>query len=61
MSSVPRLAALERFKAAVRDGRQGDYRKAKEIVESVRARWGDSTAEICKRELWMYMKSDKPC
>lgn len=50
---------LERFLAAVRDGRSGDYQKAGEIVERVRGKAGDAAAERAKAELWKYIRSDK--
>jgi hypothetical protein len=45
--------------AAVRDGRRGDFNRAKAIVESVRGKAGDSAAETAKRELWAYIRSEK--
>ena len=50
---------LRRFMAAVRDGRRGDYSSAKAIVESVRSKGGDEAAEVAKRELWAFIRSDK--
>lgn len=46
-----------RFVRAVRDGRKGDYAKAKELVERVRSESGDVVAERTKRELWNYIRS----
>jgi hypothetical protein len=50
---------LNRFLAAVRDGRSGNYTKAGEIVERVRKTAGDRAAETAKKELWAYMRSGK--
>lgn len=50
---------LNRFLAAVRDGRSGNYTKAGEIVERVRKAAGDAAAETAKKELWAYIKGDK--
>ncbi|WP_446903044.1 hypothetical protein [Burkholderia sp. YIM B11467] len=49
---------LARFKAAVRDGRRGQYGAATEIVERVRQKAGDEAAECAKRELWNYIRSN---
>lgn len=49
----------ERFMRAVREGRDGIYEGAREIVESVRRKSGNEAAERAKRELWNYIKSDK--
>lgn len=48
-----------RFLAAVRDGRNNDYRSASAIVERVRRTSGDDAAERAKRELWAYIRSSK--
>ncbi|MCA7945617.1 hypothetical protein [Burkholderia vietnamiensis] len=50
---------LARFKAAVREGRRGQYGAASEIVERVRQKAGDEAAERAKKEIWNYIKSDK--
>ncbi|KVN92575.1 hypothetical protein [Burkholderia ubonensis] len=50
---------LRSFKAAVRDGRRGQYGAAIEIVERVRKAAGDESAERAKKELWAYIKSGK--
>jgi hypothetical protein len=50
---------LRSFKAAVRDGRRGQYGAASEIVERVRKKAGDAAAERAKKELWAYIKSEK--
>ncbi|KVD71832.1 hypothetical protein WI89_01005 [Burkholderia ubonensis] len=50
---------LRSFKAAVRDGRRGQYSAASEIVERVRQKAGDEAAERAKKELWAFIKSDK--
>lgn len=49
----------DRFMAAVRDGRRGDYAAAQQIVEGVRKRSGDGAAETAKREIWNYIRSPK--
>ena len=54
-----REACHIRFVRAVRDGRKGDYAKAKELVERVRSESGDEVAERTKKELWAYMRSGK--
>ena len=54
-----RIECLERFMKAVREGRKRNYGPAKSLVESVRKRFGDSAAAICRRELWAYIASDK--
>jgi hypothetical protein len=56
---LTREEALSRFMAAVRDGRSGQFDRAKEIVERVRQTAGDEAAETAKRELWAYMRSTK--
>ncbi len=48
-----------RFTLAVRDGRRGEYAAAQQIVESVRKGSGDKAAEIAKREIWNYVRSEK--
>lgn len=50
---------LARFKAAVRDGRRGQFDSAKQLVERVRQKAGDEAAERAKAELWRYIKSEK--
>ncbi|HDR9153829.1 TPA: hypothetical protein QDB05_000248 [Burkholderia vietnamiensis] len=50
---------LARFKAAVREGRRGQYGAASEIVERVRQKAGDEAAKRAKKELWAYIKSGK--
>lgn len=50
---------LSRFKAAVRDGRGGQYAAAQQIVEAVRKRAGDRAADTAKKELWAYIRSEK--
>jgi hypothetical protein len=52
-------ACLDRFMQAVRDGRRGEYQAAKAIVERVRSAGGDEAAEIAKKELWNFIRSDK--
>lgn len=44
--------AWMRFAEAVRAARNGDYRLAQQLVESVRARFGNAVAEVQRRELW---------
>jgi hypothetical protein len=56
---VDRDECLSRFVQAVRDGRRGDYNRAKAIVESVRSKSGDEAAEVAKRELWAFIRSEK--
>jgi len=53
-----REACHIRFVRAVRDGRKGDYDKAKELVDRIRSESGDEVAERTKRELWNYIKSN---
>jgi hypothetical protein len=50
---------LRSFMAAVNDGRRGDFGKAKELVERVRGKHGDGSAEMAKNEIWKYVQSDK--
>jgi hypothetical protein len=52
-------ACLDRFLAAVRDGRRGDYAAASALVERLRNMAGDECAERAKAEIWKYIKSDK--
>ena len=56
---LTRDEALSRFMAAVKDGRRGSYEAAKAIVESVRAKAGDTAAERAKKEIWAFIRSDK--
>lgn len=49
----------ERFMAAVREARAGRNRAARELIEAVRQRYGDTAAEIQRRELRNYVNSDK--
>jgi hypothetical protein len=50
---------LASFMQAVRDGRRGEYGAARAIVERVRGAGGDQAAEIAKKELWSFIKSDR--
>jgi hypothetical protein len=50
---------LASFMQAVRDGRRGEYGLAKAIVERVRGKAGDTAAEIAKKELWAFIRSEK--
>jgi hypothetical protein len=54
-----RAECLERFRAAVKDGRQGYYAKAKALVEKVRAEHGDAAAAIARREINECIRSDR--
>jgi hypothetical protein len=56
---LTREECLARFMQAVRDGRRGDFTRAKAIVESVRCKAGDSAAERAKKEIWAFIRSDK--
>lgn len=56
---MERNECLERFLAAVRDARRGDYSRAKALVESVRREQGDRAANTAREELWAYTQSDK--
>lgn len=49
---------LRSFKAAVRDGRRGQYGAASELVERVRRKAGDEAAERAKKEIWNYIRSN---
>lgn len=52
-------ACLARFTQAVRDGRRGDFGKAKSLVESVSEKHGSRQGEIAKKELWAAIKSER--
>ena len=56
---LTREECLSRFMSAVRAGRRGDYNEAKAIVEAVRSKGGDEAAEIAKKEIWAFIRSDK--
>lgn len=55
-----RLASWQRFMRAVREGRQGNYALARDIVEGVRERFGDAAAEAQRRELWRMINAGQP-
>lgn len=48
------------FMKAVHAGKRGDYEPAREIVERVRAKFGDTAAEAQRRELWRLMQAGRP-
>jgi hypothetical protein len=56
---LTRDKALADFMQAVRDGRRGEYNAAKAIIERVRGKAGDTAAEIAKKELWAFIRSEK--
>jgi hypothetical protein len=59
LSEQQRAECFERFRTAVKDGRQGYYAKAKALVEKVRKEHGDKAAQIARKELDAYIRSDK--
>lgn len=58
MSEAHRLECMERFKAAVADGKKRKFGKAKALIESIQTRFGDRQAQIAKKELWAAIQSD---
>ncbi|KUY52379.1 hypothetical protein [Burkholderia sp. RF2-non_BP3] len=51
-----RLKAWGEFMRAVNEGRRGNYALARDIVETVRSKFGDAAAEMQRRELWRMIK-----
>ncbi|MGI4812127.1 MAG: hypothetical protein ACRYG5_09850 [Janthinobacterium lividum] len=58
-ASAYRDDCLTRFKAAVAAARNGKLAPGSRLIESVRDRFGEPAAQIAKRELSNYVKSDK--
>jgi hypothetical protein len=59
MNEQQRAEAWQRFRDAARDGRSGYYGKAQALVEKVRQERGEKAAQIARKELNAYIKSDK--
>jgi hypothetical protein len=54
-----RADAWQRFRDAAKDGRSGYYAKAQALVEKVRQEHGERAAQIARKELNEFIKSDK--
>jgi hypothetical protein len=59
MNEQHRAECWQRFRDAAKDGRQGYYWKAGALVEKVRVEHGEQAAQIARRELNAYIRSDK--
>jgi hypothetical protein len=59
MTEQQRVEAWQRFRDAAKDGRQGYYAKAGALVEKVRQEHGEKAAQIARKELNAYIRSDK--
>jgi hypothetical protein len=59
MNEQHRAEAWQRFRDAAKDGRQGYYAKAGALVEKVRQEHGEKAAQIARKELNAYIRSDR--
>jgi hypothetical protein len=55
-----RLKSWSDFMRAVHEGKRGNYGPAQDMIERVRARFGDVAAAAQRRELWRVIQAGEP-
>lgn len=58
-STTAQSDSLKRFMEAAADARNGDYGRAKSLIEKIRREHGDKAANTARAELWAYAQSTK--